>query len=188
MIDDLHRIGVKVFADLKLNDIPSTIRVNVEMLAEARPEIVTVMGCAGVKGIKAVKEVLGDSTEVLVVTVLTSLDDDECQEIFGCSTNDGVIKFAKMAQLAGADGLILSPAEIKMLEGEKTTLSLNAPNFRPEWDQNPDRSSTIIETFKSGLNRAVMERAIINAENPREAVMLTLEEIEEGLALRKVDA
>lgn len=192
LVNDLHKLGIKVFADLKLNDIPNTMRTDAEMLAEVRPEIVTVMGSAGIKGIKTVKEVLGDATEVLVVTVLTSLDDNKCQQIFGCSTDAGVLKFARIAQSAGADGLILSPADIGILKGKpEITLPMNAPNFRPKWsfvendDQNPDRSLTIVEAFKNGLERAVMGRAIIDAQSPREAVMLTLEEIEEGLALRE---
>ena len=200
LIDDLHKLGVKVFADLKLNDIKNTMSTDAEMLAEVKPEIVTVMGSAGIEGIKAVQEILGDDTEVLVVTVLTSLDDDESQLIFGCSTSAGVLKFARMAQLAGASGLILSPAEIGILKSKpEITLSMNAPNFRPEWsfikddDQNADRSLTIVEAFKNGAERAVMGRAIINAEpngegfpqNPREAVIFTLRDIEEGLILRE---
>ena len=200
LIDNLHEIGVKVFADLKLNDIPNTMSTDAKMLAEVKPEIVTVMGCAGIEGIRAVKGILGDDTEVLVVTVLTSLSDDECQMSFGCSASDGVLKFARMAQLAGADGLILSPTEVELVKSYPAiTLSMNAPNFRPEWssikndDQNPDRSLTITEAFRNGLKRAVMGRAIINAEpnkkglpqNPREAVMLTFEEIKEGIRLRE---
>lgn len=192
LVNDLHKLGIKVFADLKLNDIPNTMRTDAEMLAEVRPEIVTVMGCAGIEGIRAVKEILGDDTEVLVVTVLTSLGDDECQMSFGCSASDGVLKFARMAQLAGADGLILSPTEIELVKNYPAiTLPMNAPNFRPKWssiendDQNPDRSLTITEAFRNGLRRAVMGRAIIDAQSPREAVMLTFEEIKEGLALRE---
>ena len=200
LINDLHELGVKVFADLKLNDIPNTMSIDAEMLAEAKPEIVTVMGCAGIEGVKAVQEILGDSTEVLVVTVLTSLDDDECQQIFGCSTSAGVLRFARMAQLAKVGGLILSPDEIKTLKNRsEITLSMNAPNFRPEWsfveddDQNPDRSLSIVEAFKNGAKRAVMGRAIINAgpnekgfpQNSREAVILILRDIEEGLILRE---
>ena len=192
LVNDLHKLEIKVFADLKLNDIPNTMRTDAEMLAEVNPEIVTVMGSAGIEGIKAVQEVFGDTTEVLVVTVLTSLDDNECQQIFGCSTDAGVLKFARIAQSAGADGLILSPADIGILMGKpEITLPMNAPNFRPDWslvendDQNPDRSLTIVEALKNGLERAVMGRAIIYAESTKEAVMLTLEEIKEGLALRK---
>ena len=200
LVEDLHNLGVEVFADLKLVDIKNTMKTDGKMLSEINPKIVTVMGCAGIEGIKAVQEVLGSNTEVLVVTVLTSLDDDDCQLIFGCPTSAGVLKFARMAQLAGAGGLILSPAEIKDLKKRsEITLGMNAPNFRPDWsfieddDQNADRSLTIAEAFKNGAKRAVMGRAIINAkpnnnglpQSPREAVELTLEEIKTGLDLRR---
>ena len=115
LIADLHELGLPVFADLKLVDIQNTIETDGAMLAEYKPEFVTVMCSAGIDGMRAAQETLGEFTQVLGVTVLTSFDEEECQGIFGCSTKAGVLRFARMAQLAGLSGLILSPQEAEIL-------------------------------------------------------------------------
>lgn len=194
LITQLHDFGLKVVADLKLIDILNTMRTDGEMLAEVKPEMLTVMCCAGIDGMHAVQETLGDSTEILGVTVLTSLGEEECQAIFTCSTKAGVLKFARMAQLAGLGGLILSPKEVDILnERFELTLSLNTPGIRPKWalvkKDDQVRVLTLQEAIENGVDRVVVGRPIINAwpndegrpQNPREATELALEEIQAGL-------
>ena len=194
LIVELHDLGLKVFADLKLIDIPNTMETDGEMLAEVKPEILTVMCCAGIDGMNAVQKVLGGNTEVLGVTVLTSLNEEECQAIFTCSTKAGVLRFARMAQLAGLGGLILSPKEVEIVKNRfELMLSLNTPGIRPEWSivegDDQTRVLTPRKAIESGSERIVMGRPIVKAEpndkglpqNPREAAKRTLEEIKEGL-------
>ncbi len=195
LITKLHDLGLKVAADLKLIDISNTMRTDGEMLAEVKPEILTVMCCAGIDGMNAVQKVLGDSTEILGVTVLTSFNEEECQGIFTCSTKAGVLRFARMAQLAGLGGLILSPKEVEVLnERFELTLSLNTPGIRPEWfltaDDDQSRVLTPQKAIENGAKRIVLGRPIVLAgmnttgfpQNPREAVERTLEEIRAGLS------
>jgi len=190
----LHDMGVKVFADLKLIDIKNTMQFDAEFLAEFEPEIVTVMCCAGIDGMNAVQEVIGKKTMVLGVTVLTSLNEEECQAIFTCSTKAGVLKFARMAQLAKLGGLILSPKELDVVNDRfELTLSLNTPGIRPEWaiveGDDQTRVVTPLQAIENGAERIVMGRPITGAkpndegfpQNPREAVERTLEEIKAGL-------
>lgn len=194
LITKLHDLGLKVFADLKLIDIPNTMATDGEMLAEAKPEIVTVMCCAGIDGMNAVQKVIGHSTEVLGVTVLTSLNEEECQAIFTCSTKAGVLKFARLAQLAGVGGLILSPKEVEILKNRfELTLSLNTPGIRPEWSivkgDDQTRVLTPQKAIRNGAERIVLGRPILRAasnsnglpQKPKEAVERTLEEIKAAL-------
>ncbi|MDO8524670.1 MAG: orotidine 5'-phosphate decarboxylase / HUMPS family protein [bacterium] len=196
LITKLHDLGLKVFADLKLIDIPHTMQTDGEMLAEVKPEILTVMCCAGIDGMHAVQEILGGTTEVLGVSVLTSIDEEECQAIFTCSTKAGVLRFARMARLAGLGGLILSPQEVDIVTKRfELVLSLNTPNIRPEWslvggdDQEKSRALTPEKAIKGGADRIVLGRPVLGAkpndkglpQNPREAVERTLEEIRAGL-------
>ncbi|MFC1622578.1 orotidine-5'-phosphate decarboxylase [Patescibacteria group bacterium] len=194
LITALHNYGLKVFADLKLIDIPNTMQTDAQMLREVPPEILTVMCCAGIDGMNAVQKILGDTTEVLGVTVLTSLNEEECQGIFTCSTKAGVLRFARMAQLAGLGGLILSPKEVGVLSGRfELTLSLNTPGIRPEWslveEDDQSRVLTPQKAIENGAERIVMGRPIVKAgpndkglpQSPREAVEQTLEEIKAGL-------
>ena len=194
LITKLHDLGLKVFADLKLIDIPNTMGTDGEMLAEVKPEILTVMCCAGIDGMNAVQKVLGGTTEVLGVTVLTSLNEEECQAIFTCSTKAGVLRFARMAQLSGLGGLILSPKEVDVLNKRfELTLTLNTPGIRPVWSliEGDDQSRVLTpqKAIENGAERIVMGRPVVKAgpndqglpQNPREAAERTLEEIQAGL-------
>ena len=197
LIVQLHELDLKVFADLKLIDIPNTMAVDAAMLAEVHPEIVTVMCNAGINGMHTVHEALQGKTKVLGVTVLTSLNEEDCQAIFTCSTRAGVLRFARMAQLAGLVGLILSPKEVDVVKDRfELSLELNTPGIRPEWslidddDQSKSRVLTPELAIKNGAERIVIGRPIVQAspnedgfpQSPREAVKRTLEEIRAGLA------
>ena len=94
LIDIVHEHRLKMFADLKLIDIPKTMKLDGMFLQESKPDIVTVMCCAGVKGMRWLRKELPD-TEVLGVTVLTSLKDPECKAIFTCTAEEGVLRFAQ---------------------------------------------------------------------------------------------
>jgi orotidine-5'-phosphate decarboxylase len=132
---------------------------------------------------QALKAELPD-TEVLGVTVLTSLKDADTQAMFTCSTVEAVMRFAQVAADAKIDGLISSAKEAEMLRAEfGILLSLNTPAIRPTWaivpgdDQNPDRIMTPAKAIRAGADRIVVGRPIVNAESPYDAVMRTIEEI-----------
>jgi orotidine-5'-phosphate decarboxylase len=186
LIDEMHGEGVRVFADLKLIDIPNTMETDGALLAECKPELLTVMCAAGIDGMHAVQKTLPD-TNVLGVTVLTSLNEEECQAIFSCSTKAGVLRFARMAKLAGLGDLILSPKEVEIVNNRfELGLSLNTPGIRPKWSivEGDDQSRVLTphQAIQNGATRIVIGRPIVQADNPRDAVQRTLDEIEQGLA------
>lgn len=184
LIDELHDMGLSVFADLKLVDISKTLEYDGQFLAEAKPEFVTVMCNAYVDGISALKKAL-PKTEVLGVTVLTTHKDDSAIRMYGQGVNQSVMVFAKIAQEGGADGLICSPKEAGMIR-EKLLgrrLTVNTPNTRPEWakvvgdDQAKERQMTPFEAFKAGVDRIVIGRPITQDKDPYRATMRTIEEV-----------
>ena len=196
LINELHDMGLKVFADLKLIDIPFTMGIDGQMLNEVKPEILTVMCCAGIDGMNTACKALPD-TEILGVTVLTSLNEEECSAIFSCSSKAGVLKFARMAQLAGLGGIILSPMELAILNQRfELVLSLNTPGIRFGDDEikNDDQARKLPPgvAIKNGAQRLVVGRLITGAkpnnkglpQNPREAAERMLKEIREGLGRR----
>lgn len=196
LIDELHQLGLKVFADLKLIDIPHTMGIDADLLNEVKPEIITVMCCAEVDGLLAVRKKLNIDIEVLGVTVLTSLDEERCQSVFGCSTKAGVLRFACLAQLAKISGLVLSPHELKIVVARpELTMTYNTPGIRPEWNvvDGDDQSRVMIprKAIIAGADRIIIGRPITRAgkkpgiiKSPREAIEFTLEEIEEAISLR----
>lgn len=186
LITRLHDMGLKVFADLKLIDIPNTMGTDAEFLQEINPEILTVMSCAGIDGMCAVQKVIGRRCEVLGATVLTSLNEEECQGIFSCSTKAGVLRFSRMAQLAGLGGFILFPKEVDILVNRfELTLTLNTPGIRPEWSlvkgDDQSRVLTSSKAIQNGAERIVLGRPVTQSDNPRDAVFRTLDEINDGL-------
>lgn len=183
LIDEIHVRGLRVFADLKLFDIGGTLSIDGILLKEAKPELLTTVCSAGVAAMQALKAELPD-TEVLGVTVLTSLKDADTQAMFTCSTEEAVMRFAQVAANAKIDGLISSPKEAEMLRAKfGIVMSLNTPAIRPKWatvlddDQNPDRIMTPEKAVRAGADRIVVGRPIVKAEKPYDAVIWTLEEI-----------
>lgn len=183
LIGEIQSRGLKVFADLKLFDIIETLSTDGVLLKEAKPELITTVCATGVTAMQALKAELPD-TEVLGVTVLTSLKDADTQAMFTCSTEEAVLRFAQVAAEAKIDGLICSPKEVEVLRAKfGILLSLNTPAIRPRWsvvsgdDQNPDRIMTPANAIKAGADRIVVGRPILRAKNRYDAVMRTLEEI-----------
>ncbi len=186
LIDEIHSRGLLVFADLKLIDIGKTLSIDGALLKEAKPELLTVMCVSGITAMQALKAELPD-TEVLGVTVLTSLNDADTQAMFTCSTEEAVMRFAQAAADAKIDGLISSPKEAEVLRAKfGLILSLNTPAIRPAWaiisgdDQNPERIMTPAKAIKAGVDRIVVGRPITRPPqgvSSRDAVLRTIEEI-----------
>lgn len=189
LIGEVQSRGLRVFADLKLFDIGETLATDGMFLKEEKPYLLTTVCTAGISAMQALKAELPD-TEVLGVTVLTSLKDADTQTMFTCSTEEAVMRFSKVAAGAGIDGLISSPKEAEMLRARfGVVMSINTPGIRFSWmppvagdDQNPDRIMTPAKAIKAGVDRIIIGRPIVRAENPRDAVLRTLEEIESAMA------
>lgn len=186
LLEMLHQFGLKVFADLKLVDIPETLETDAMLLAEAKPELLTVMCVAGSEGMRRLKSMLPE-TEVLGVTILTSQNEQECRLVYGRGIEEAVQFFALQAKNAGCDGLISSPKEVSMLSKCFPNMTLNTPGIRPVWsmvegdDQNPNRIMTPYDAIKAGVHRIVVGRPIVQSKDPLDAVKRTLEEIERAL-------
>ncbi|MBP9749479.1 MAG: orotidine-5'-phosphate decarboxylase [Candidatus Pacebacteria bacterium] len=183
LIGEIQSRGLRVFADLKLFDIGETLSTDGVLLKEAKPELLTTVCVAGATAMQALKAEL-PGTEVLGVTVLTSLKDVDTQAMFTCSTVEAVMRLAQVAADAKIDGLISSPKEAEVLRAKfGIVLSLNTPAIRPTWaiipgdDQNPERIMTPSKAMKAGADRIVIGRPIVKAENPYDAVMRTIDEI-----------
>ncbi|MCE9643665.1 orotidine-5'-phosphate decarboxylase [Candidatus Parcubacteria bacterium] len=187
LLEELHSRGLRTFADYKLNDIPETMRTDAELLQPCAPSLLTTMCGSGPAGMRAVCEVL-PQTDVLGVTMLTSLSEDDSLSLFGRGLREMVMKLALNAAAAGVAGLVASSAEAAFLkEGFGGKFSIVTPGIRPKWaevegdDQNPLRVKTPLEAIRAGADRIVVGRPIIQDKYPRDAVKRTLEEIESAV-------
>lgn len=162
-VQHVLRHGGQVFVDCKLNDIPNTVMGASRVIANLGVQFFNVHASAGLEAVEAAASVKGNS-KLLVVTVLTSIDETMCESVFGKSVKEKVIQFAKEAVSAGADGLICSPQELAFLNehSELQSLLKVTPGVRPQWAQSDDQKRTLTpkEAIAAGATHLVVGRPI----------------------------
>lgn len=170
----------KVFCDLKFFDIPATVGSAVRQLKDRGASFVTVHGNQSI--MEAAAQNKGDSLKVLGVTVLTSLDRGDLDDLgFACDVEDLVISRARRALEAGCDGVISSGLEVpKLREQIGQKLLVVTPGIRPV-DNKPagdqKRVVTVETAFANGADHIVVGRPIRDAADPRaaaEAIQATI--------------
>ena len=109
----LGGLGLPIFLDLKLYDIPNTVAQAVTALAPLRPAILTVHAAGGHEMMMAAKRAALEGTKVVAVTMLTSLDAADLSDLgIERSPADHVARLAWLARDAGVDGIVCSGAEV----------------------------------------------------------------------------
>jgi orotidine-5'-phosphate decarboxylase len=162
----------KVFCDLKFFDIPATVGSAVRQLKNRGASFVTVHGNQSI--MEAAAENKGDSLKVLGVTVLTSLDRGDLDDLgFDCDVGSLVLSRAKRALEAGCDGVISSGLEVPRLrEFIDSKLLVVTPGIRPVENKpagDQKRVVTVDKAFSNGADYVVVGRPIRDAESPRAA-------------------
>jgi len=170
----------KVFCDLKFFDIPATVGSAVRQLKDRGASFVTVHGNQSI--MEAAAENKGDTLKVLGVTVLTSLDRGDLDDLgFDCDIGELVLSRARRALEAGCDGVISSGLEVAKLRdhiGAKLlviTPGIRPVDNKPEGDQK--RVVTVDKAFANGADYIVVGRPIRDASDPRaaaEAIQATI--------------
>ena len=162
----------KVFCDLKFFDIPATVGSAVRSLKDRGATFVTVHGNQSIMEAAAANK--GDSLKVLGVTVLTSLDRGDLDDLgFECELEALVLSRARRALESGCDGVISSGLEVpKLREHIDNKLLVISPGIRPV-DNKPmgdqKRVVTVETAFANGADYIVVGRPIRDAESPRAA-------------------
>ncbi len=172
LMDWLLARDKQVFADLKFFDIPATVGSAIRQLQHRGASFVTVHGNQSI--MEAAAENKGDRLKVLAVTVLTSLDRGDLDDLgFDCDVSDLVLSRAKRALEAGCDGVISSGLEAPSLRQHiDSRLLVVTPGIRPV-DNKPGgdqkRVVSVEKAFSNGADHIVVGRPIRDADNPREA-------------------
>jgi len=167
--------GSKVFADLKLYDIPETVRRAVANLRGRGASFLTVHGHRSV--MHAAAQEKGD-LKILAVTVLTSFDQRDLEEMASTkSTEELVLARARGAAETGCDGVIASGLEAARLKAEfKDRLLVVTPGIRPVEKKtggtirdDQKRTVDVAQAFAAGADYIVVGRPIRQAADPRAA-------------------
>lgn len=182
LLDWLLARDKKVFCDLKFFDIPATVGSAVRQLKDRGASFVTVHGNQSI--MEAAADNKGATLKVLAVTVLTSLDRGDLDDLgFDCDVEALVLSRARRALEAGCDGVIASGRELPALRAEigpkllVVTPGIRPVDNKPEGDQK--RVVTVEKAFRGGADYIVVGRPIRDAADPRvaaEAIQATIAE------------
>ncbi len=167
-ISSIAGLGLPVFADAKLHDIPNTVGRAADRIRAAGARWLTVHGAGGVTMIEAAVEGMGGHG-VLAVTMLTSLASSDLAQIQVEATPvDYVSAIAALAAEASCEGVICSPGEIKTVRNAQPSLRIFTPGVRPR-DGDPGdqkRIATPEQAIADGADYLVIGRPITASPDP----------------------
>jgi orotidine-5'-phosphate decarboxylase len=177
---ELKRQGKQVFLDWKLHDIGATVQRAANVLAGSGCDFLTVHGEPQVMA-AAVRGRGSSGLKILAVTVLTSLNDADIQEMgFKENLRALVERRIRQAVAAGCDGVIASPQEATLARtiGGPDFLVVT-PGVRPDWSARNDqaRAATPAAALAAGASHIVCGRPITAADDPRAAALRVVAEM-----------
>ncbi|MBV8799710.1 MAG: orotidine-5'-phosphate decarboxylase [Alphaproteobacteria bacterium] len=183
-VRELVGMGLPVFADVKLHDIPNTVSGAVREVAKLGVAMLNVHAAGGEAMLRAAKEAAASvdpKVRVLAVTVLTSMTDDDLRAVGqGDSVALQVGRLARLAQTCGLDGVVCSPREIEVVRracGDEFLVV--TPGVRPAGAALADQRRVMSprEAIAYGADILVIGRPITAAINPAEAAAAIAEDV-----------
>ena len=177
-VHEIAHVGLPIFLDLKLHDIPNTVAGAMQAIHVLEPAIVTVHAAGGRAMMEDAKAAAGNGTKVVAVTMLTSLDERDLMRTgVNGSAHDQVMRLAELAEAAGLDGIVCSGHEVGAVHKEWKQGFFVVPGLRlPEasvGDQK--RVVTPRKARDDGASVLVVGRPISRADDP-------------GMAARAIEA
>lgn len=187
----LREQGKRVFLDVKMYDIPNTVKAGMRSLSRHGADLITIHAGGGRKMMEAAvaaaeeaEKESGTRPKVLAVTVLTSFDEGLWEEAGGkCPVKDAVLSLAKLAKDCGVDGVVASAEEAALIRQEVgNDFYIVTPGIRPTWAAANDQKRIVTpkDALRYGASHLVVGRPITQAANPKEAAEKILEEIKEN--------
>ena len=175
IVKEIKRRGHKIFLDLKLHDIPNTVRKAMKVLSALDVDMVNVHAAGTVEMMKAAKEGLtredGTRPLLIAVTQLTSTSEKAMQEelLIDATIGDTIIKYAENAKAAGLDGVVCSPLESTIVKGacgnEFMTITPGI-RFADSASDDQVRITSPAKARQLGSDYIVVGRPITAAEDP----------------------
>jgi len=188
MIEQVRNRGAQVFLDLKFHDIPNTVARACRVAAQYGAYMLTVHAAGGLAMIEAAAEAVrnaaGDTRpRIIAVTVLTSIDDRLWRDEIGVgqSVSESIVSLARIAQSAGADGVVASPKDLALIrESCGDEMLIVTPGVRPAGAATDDqvRVATPADAVRDGADFLVVGRPIVAAQDPAAAAAAILAEME----------
>ena len=161
---------VNIFLDLKLHDIPNTIKNGIEAIANLNPYFTTIHIAGGDK-MQKIANLNKKNVKILGVSVLTSIDSTQAEKYYNEKNINNIVgKFVISALENKLDGVVCSPMEIKLVKKLSSgKLIIVTPGIRPEiYNKNDDqkRFMSAKKAINLGANYLVIGRPITQSSNP----------------------
>ena len=185
IVRDIKARGHRIFLDLKLHDIPNTVRKAMKVLSALDVDMVNVHAAGTVAMMQAALEGLtrpdGSRPLLVAVTQLTSTSEEVMQQelLIGASINDTIVQYARNAQAAGLDGVVCSPLEAGMVKqacGPQFVTVTPGIRFASSTADDQVRITTPARAREIGTDFIVVGRPITAADDPVAAYQRCLEE------------
>lgn len=170
----ITKLGLPVFLDLKLHDIPNTVGKAVEALAPLAPAILTVHAGGGREMLRAAKHAAPAGTRVVAVTLLTSLDAADLVELgISRSPSEQVKRLASLSKESGLDGIVCSGAEVAAARAAWSDGFFVVPGIRPAGSDVGDQKRVVTpaSALENGASVLVIGRPVTEAADPARAIM-----------------
>ncbi|WP_305095749.1 orotidine-5'-phosphate decarboxylase [Croceibacterium aestuarii] len=171
-VHELAHVGLPLFLDLKLHDIPNTVAGAMQSIHVLEPAIVTVHASGGRAMMEDAKAAASDSCKVVAVTMLTSLDErDLVRTGVAGSAHDQVMRLAELAEAAGLDGIVCSGQEVGAVHKQWKDGFFVVPGLRPGGKATGDQKRVVTprKARDDGASVLVIGRPISRAEDPVQA-------------------
>ena len=168
----LAQLGLPIFLDLKLHDIPNTVAKAVAALAPLKPALLTVHAAGGQAMLAAARAAAAPETRIIAVTVLTSLDTDDLASIGVVgSAGEQVARLAALTRSSGADGIVCSGQEVAAARSAWPDGFFVVPGIRPEGSELGDQRRVMMprQALSAGASVLVIGRPITAAADPAAA-------------------
>lgn len=185
IVREIKRRGHPVFLDLKLHDIPNTVRKSMKVLSSLDIDMTNVHAAGTIEMMQAAIEGLtrpdGTRPLLIAVTQLTSTSQERMQQelLIGAGINEAIVKYADNARKAGLDGVVCSPLEAGMVKeacGKDFVTVTPGVRFADAAADDQVRITTPAKARQIGSDYIVVGRPITAAEDPVAAYNRCLEE------------
>lgn len=168
-VHDIAHVGLPIFLDLKLHDIPNTVAGAMQAIHVLEPAIVTVHASGGRAMMEDAKAAAAKNTKVVAVTMLTSLDERDLMRTgVNGNAHDQVMRLAELAQTAGLDGIVCSGREVGAVRKQWKDGFFVVPGLRLNGGPNGDQKRVVTprQARDDGASVLVVGRPISRAEDP----------------------
>jgi len=181
-VEKMKKFGLPIFLDLKLHDIPNTVKQSLKNVLSLEPDFLTVHLSGGYRMIEVLQDIK-KQTKIIGVSLLTSLDNEDLKNMgINLKSDEFVEHLVKIGVNAGIDGIVSSAQEVDNLKKKFNDLLFVTPGIRLYSDKTDDqkRTKSPKSAIASGSDLLVIGRPITESKNPVNSINEIINNIENG--------